>query len=253
MDAASIVKLVYILAAALFIFGLKGMGHPRTAVRGNLLGMLGMLLAIIASVFYIASEPKHDYLFIIIGAVIGSGVGIFFALKVQMTSMPQLVALFNGFGGAASIFVAGANLVQHPTNTSDVLIATAISGIIGSITFWGSLIACGKLQELSFMKRPFRIPAQQAINAGLALLTVLLAGVMVYTNSGWVYLPVVLVASVLGIMLVNPIGGADMPVVISLLNSYSGLAAAATGFVIDENRLTFIGEPGELVSFTATE
>jgi NAD(P) transhydrogenase subunit beta len=161
-----------------------------------------------------------------------------------MTDMPQLVALFNGFGGLASVFVAGGALVaavfSRQPLTWDALLATSASGIIGAVTFSGSLVAFGKLQELQFLKKPIAIPSQQAINAGLAGI-VLILGAFVVMGHTWVYVPLTLLALVLGFMLVNPIGGADMPVVIALLNSYSGLAAAATGFVINNNVLIISG------------
>jgi len=131
--------------------------------------------------------------------------------------------------------------MQNPTSSVDVHIAVAASGIIGAVTFWGSLVAFAKLQEYSWIKRPFPVPAQQAVNAALAILTLLVSAALAYWQFGWIYIPLVLLASLLGVLLVNPIGGADMPVVIALLNSYSGLAAAATGFVIDNNVLIIAG------------
>lgn len=235
MDNNSLINLVYLVAAALFIFGLKMMAHPRTAVRGNLLGALGMVLAIA-----MAMLNPTAYALIIVGIIIGSAIGVVLAYRIQMTAMPQLVALFNGFGGLASVLVAGGALILGDAVTTDALIATAASGLIGAVTFSGSLVAFGKLQELSFMKKPLHIPAQQLVNASLAIVVLLLC-VAVARGHGWVYLPLSLLALVLGILLVNPIGGADMPVVIALLNSYSGLAAAATGFVISNNVLIISG------------
>jgi len=236
----TIVELTYLLAAVLFILGLKNMGHPRTAVRGNLLGASGMAIAVAAALL-----NQDGYVLIAIGMVIGAVIGVVLATRIQMTAMPQLVALFNGFGGLASVFVAGAQEVRETPERMDVLLAVAASGLIGAVTFWGSLVAFGKLQELKMFKKPFRIPAQQAINAGLALILVILVVLMTTIGGGGLgialYLVIVLVASVLGLSLVNPIGGADMPVVIALLNSYSGLAAAATGFVIQNNVLIIAG------------
>ena len=242
----ALVKLAYLIAATLFVLGLKQMGRPRTAARGNLTGAIGMAIAVLATLVGIwrRDEPLG---FIIAGTVIGTAVGAVLAIKIKMTAMPQLVALFNGFGGGASVFVAGADLIQSAGRTPDpqtaqaILIATALSGIIGAITFWGSLIAFGKLQEFPWMKQPVRIPAQQLVNAALAAFVVLLTVFMVINGSPLLYVVLVIVASVLGLCLVNPIGGADMPVVIALLNSYSGLAAAATGFVIDNNVLIIAG------------
>lgn len=227
-------KLVYIIAAALFIFGLKFMAHPRTAVRGNLLGAAGMALAVLAALTGVQGWPV-----LVAGLVVGTVAGAILALRIQMTAMPQLVALFNGFGGFASVFVAGGSLLLEPHQTADSLLATGASGLIGAVTFSGSLIAFAKLQELAWFKRPIRIPWNQTINGLVALVCVALA--LLVLKAGWLYIPLVIVSLALGVMLVNPIGGADMPVVIALLNSYSGLAAAATGFVIDNNVLIISG------------
>jgi len=247
-----LVQISYIVASILFIMGLKQMGRPKTAVRGNLLGASGMLLAVVMTLVWVAnggvSDQAASFWFIGIGVIIGAAVGAVLALRVQMTQMPQLVALFNGLGGAASVFVAAAELFSRSGETAmtgDVLLATAASGIIGAVTFWGSLVAYGKLQELSWMKKPFKVPMQHVVNGGLTLLVVLLTIGMISSSSIPVhitlYIFIALIASVLGVLLTNPIGGADMPVVIALLNSYSGLAAAATGFVIDNNVLIIAG------------
>ena len=236
-----VIQIAYIIAAILFIFGLKYMSHPRTAVRGNLLGSLGMLLAIIAAWAYVVRADDPHYIGIAITVLIGAGIGAVLALKIEMTAMPQLVALFNGFGGIASVFVAGGDLAESGEDTWDVLLAIAVSGVIGAVTFWGSLVAFAKLQELKSFKKPYPVPYGQIVNGALAALTLLLVVLMVVTEAGWIYIFIVFVASALGVLLVNPIGGADMPVVIALLNSYSGLAAAATGFVIDNNILIIAG------------
>ena len=214
MYTDALVNGAYIVASALFIFCLKGLAHPRTAVRGNLLGAAGMVLAV-----GVALIGRPSYWYIGIGVAVGTAAGAVLALKVRMTAMPQFVALFNGFGGAASVLVAGCDLMHNPQSGIDVHVAVAASGIIGAVTFWGSLVAYAKLQEYSWIKRPFPVPAQQAVNAALAILTLLLSAALVYTEWGWIYLPLVLLASILGLLLVNPIGGADMPVVIALLNS----------------------------------
>jgi NAD(P) transhydrogenase subunit beta len=237
-----LVELSYILAAVLFIFGLKKMSHPRTAVRGNLLGSLGMLVAIVAT---LVGVIRFEY--ILIGILIGSVIGAWMALKIPMTAMPQMVGLLNGFGGGASVLVAGAELLRGEVAGVDpnvMLIATAASGIIGAVTFWGSLVAFGKLQELKAFKKPISLPGQQTVNALLLLLALALSGWLVAATPGqaaWIYVAIVVVTSVLGVFLVSPIGGADMPVVIALLNSYSGLAACATGFVINNSVLIIAG------------
>ena len=245
-----LVKLVYVVAAVLFIFGLKQMGKPRTAVQGNYLGASGMALAVLVTLYSIWRR-EEPFPLLLSGIVIGSVIGVVIALKIQMTAMPQMVALFNGFGGAASVFVAGADLIQasgrpvDPETQASILVATAASGMVGAITFWGSLVAYGKLEEITWMRKPFRIQMQQPVNAVLAIVTIGLTALMVaegYGTTAFVaFTLVIILSSVLGVFLVNPIGGADMPVVIALLNSYSGIAAAATGFVIDNNVLIVSG------------
>lgn len=243
-----LINLAYLISAICFIFGLKLMAHPRTAVRGNLLGAIGMAIAV-----GVALIGLQNYILIGVGIGVGALIGAIFAWRIEMTSMPQLVALFNGLGGAASVFVAAAFLIQKLLNPEavspahDELAATAISGLIGAVTFWGSLVAFGKLQELAMFRKTFSLPFGQIINAILAVLIVSLAVVTAFCtgDSLWmaaiVFFAVVVLSSILGILLVNPIGGADMPVVIALLNSYSGLAAAATGFVINNNVLIISG------------
>jgi H+-translocating NAD(P) transhydrogenase subunit beta len=247
--------LAYLIAALLFIFGLKLMAHPRTAVRGNLLGALGMTVAIAAAVATAVLDREiNGYAYIAAGLGLGTLVGTLLAWRVQMTAMPQMVALLNGFGGLASILVAGADFlasrdaVLHRDLPVDVLVAVALSAIVGAVTFWGSLLAYGKLEEFQLLKQPIRYPFQQPINAALGLiLTALTVAFVVLAARGDFALSAILlalialVASVLGLTLVNPIGGADMPVVISLLNSYSGIAAGLTGFVIANNVLIISG------------
>ncbi|MHC4399989.1 MAG: NAD(P)(+) transhydrogenase (Re/Si-specific) subunit beta [Planctomycetota bacterium] len=245
-----LISLAYLAAAVLFIFGLKGLTHPRTAVRGNQLGALGMLVAVVATLVH---QDVVSYTLIIIGMIVGGLVGGILALRIHMTAMPQLVALFNGFGGAASVLVAGAELVTYelPDGTAvnwssplvdDKLLAAMLAGLIGAVTFWGSLLAFAKLQELNAFKKPYLFPGRQVLSALLgAVVLGLVAGSVVCPNYAAIYWVLVLVASVLGVLLVNPIGGADMPVVIALLNSYSGLAACATGFVLANTVLIIAG------------
>ena len=238
------INLAYLVASVLFILGLKGLGHPKTAVRGNLMGGIGMLIAIVA---VLIDYHVVTYELIIAGILIGGIIGYILAVKVAMTSMPELVALFNGFGGIASILVAGGALVTAGTIPADqktiAVIAIVASGIIGAITFWGSLVAYGKLQGLSFVPdRPVRFLGDQLLKA-LLLLTPIVLGYFVVvdpTQLGYFWI-LCGVASVLGIILVIGIGGADMPVVIALLNSYSGIAAAATGFITNNIVLIIAG------------
>lgn len=242
MNKTVLINLVYLLASVLFIFGLKGLSHPRTAVRGNLTGAVGMLLAIVVTLLH---QQIVGYGVIIAGILVGGVIGAWMAFAIRMTAMPQMVALLNGFGGGASVVVAGAELhkvlVESAALTTDVAIATAASGIIGAVTFWGSLVAYAKLEELMAGKAVL-FSGQQVINALLGVGALLLAVLLVMNpGAAYLYWLLVLTASVLGVLLVIPIGGADMPVVISLLNSYSGLAAAATGFVLYNNVLIIAG------------
>ena len=235
----TIINLAYIFASALFIFGLKGLSHPRTAVRGNLMGATGMLIAVVVTLA--AGGLRYDI--ILAGIVVGSAIGAALAVKIQMTDMPQLVALFNGFGGGASLLVAGAELVtKAPGNPSmQMTVATVFSGLIGGVTFWGSLVAFAKLQGL-VSGNPVLFKGQQLLNLVL-LLAALGCGVAIVLNPADtnVYWILVGIASLLGVLSTIPIGGADMPVVISLLNSYSGLAAASTGFVLNNSMLIIAG------------
>lgn len=243
--SAAIINLAYLLAVALFILGLKGLSHPRTAVRGNQMGATGMLIAIIATLL---DRQIVSYEWIIVGLVVGALIGAVMALRVQMTAMPQMVAILNGFGGAASALVAGASVVESalpeaklPAPLMQLTIAAAASGLIGAVTFWGSLVAFAKLQGL-VGDNPLRVGFLHYVNGALLLVAIGL-GVLLTLNPmqlGY-YWALLGVASIVGLLLVIPIGGADMPVVIALLNSYSGLAAAATGFALNNNALIITG------------
>jgi len=240
----ALINAAYLLASVLFILGLKGLSHPRTAVRGNLMGAVGMLIAIVATLFnqHILEAGTQGLLVLFAGLLVGSALGALLALKVQMTAMPQMVALLNGFGGAASVLVAGAAFIDATDTTLQLTVATAASGLIGAITFWGSLVAFDKLQEWLLPGRPIHFPAQQMLNVVLGVVCLALGIVIsVYPTSIWAYWALVVVASVLGVLLTIPIGGADMPVAIALLNSYSGLAGAATGFVLNNTVLIIAG------------
>ena len=235
---SSLTQLAYVAAAVLFIVGLKRMSHPRTAVQGNVLGITGMVLSILLALA--SGELDHHWL-VGIGLFVGTAIGVGFALTVKMTEMPQMVALFNGFGGAASVLVATAALLHDKADTVSSQTAVGISGVIGAITFWGSVVAFGKLQELDLFKKPIAFPYRQPTTIGLACLMLLLTALLGLGTGHWLFVPTVILASAIGVLLVNPIGGADMPVVIALLNSYSGLAAAATGFVISNHVLVISG------------
>jgi len=239
---SALINIGYLVASVLCILGLKGLTHPRTAVRGNLLGAVGMLLAIVLT---LTDQQIVSYEMIILGLIIGGAIGAALAIKIEMTSMPELVAVFNGFGGIASVLVAGAALLEN-TLTAEIplrqlTIAIAASGLIGAVTFWGSLVAFGKLKGL-ISENAVLFSGQQIINAVLAATALALScWVVIDPANGWAYWLLVGAASVLGILLVIPVGGADMPVVVALLNSYSGLAAAATGFVLSNNVLIITG------------
>lgn len=245
--STDLIDLCYLVAAILFIVGLKGLTKPRTAVRGNLLGATAMLIAVVATMLH---QDIVSLTTVFIGIAVGSIVGVLLAVRIEMTAMPQLVALFNGLGGGASVLVAGAYLAGKDNAArvasgecfADVLTATALSGLIGAVTLSGSLVAFGKLQGLKFVK-DISFPGQKLLNLVLSLTVIGLAVMMVQQPSGaalWYWL-MSAIALGLGIFLVISIGGADMPVVIALLNSYSGLAASATGFVLGNNLLIIAG------------
>ena len=225
------IDIAYLVSAVSFIYGLKMLSHPKTARNGNIIASLGMLIAVIATVYL---GTNLDFYKILIAMTIGSIIGAFFAIRVEMTQMPQLVAIFNGFGGAASALVASAeffktlNSAQEPTLF--LILTITLSVLIGTLTFTGSFIAFGKLQGLITTK-PVTFTGQQILNAILAIIMFIAAYMMPTYGVNSFYL-IIGLSALLGILLVIPIGGADMPVVISLLNSYSGIAAAMTGFVL---------------------
>jgi len=234
-------NLFYIISAVCFILGLKRLSHPKTARSGNFLAALGMLIAIAAT---LASSNVLDLKLIAIGVGVGSVIGLLFATRVQMTEMPQMVAIFNGLGGAASGLVASSEFLSNPGSPYFIV---CLSVFIGSLTFTGSFIAFGKLQGL-ISGKAITFKGQQALNAILALgaLLLIISPNLIFDSSIYAgYLPaffgVIILALLLGIGLTIPIGGADMPVVISLLNSYSGIAAAATGFLINNQALIISG------------
>lgn len=235
--------LIYLTASILFIFGIKKLASPKTARQGNFLSALGMFLAIVITLF-----DKHviSYEFIIIGIVIGSVIGSIMAIKVPMTGMPQMVGLLNGFGGGASALVALSEYYKEAGTTylldnMSVSITIILSILIGAVTFTGSLIAFGKLQGLVTGK-VVKYPGQNPLNV-LLFLIVVAGGVyfVIYPGMDDVLLIILAISFILGVLLVLPIGGADMPVAISLLNSYSGIAASMTGFVINNNMLIIAG------------
>lgn len=238
----ALISFLYLIAAVLFILGLKKMSAPKTAVFGNLVGAAGMALAIFTTLF---DRGVAGYFLIILGLVVGSAIGYYMAKKVAMTAMPQMVGLLNGLGGGASTLVAFGDLLNNQDHSIDTLIAAGLSGLVGAVTFCGSLVAYAKLEEWQKFKKPYSLPNQQMINAGLIAVNAILIGILAWSIDSNIhvlcYVGIVVASCALGVFLVNPIGGADMPVVISLMNSYSGIAGAMTGFVIDNNALIISG------------
>ncbi len=231
-------NIFYVLASVLFILGIKKLSHPKTARNGNFIAASGMLIAILATLL---SYGKIDLQMILVGMIIGSVIGATFALKVEMTQMPQMVAIFNGFGGSASALVAAAEFLKTGDISAFTMGTIVVSIFVGTLTFTGSFIAFGKLQGF-ISGQPIVFPGQQVINALFALGLLILGFYLVQEpNEMNFFYGVIIISAVLGITLTIPIGGADMPVVISLLNSYSGIAAAATGFVLMNNGLIISG------------
>jgi NAD(P) transhydrogenase subunit beta len=242
VSRTDVVQLLYIVAFALFIYGLMGLTGPRTAVRGNRIAAVGMVIAVVATLLI---PGMGNWGLIIVGVAIGTAVGIPAARQVRMTAMPQMVALFNGVGGGAVALIAWVEF-RHSGGFADeptyVAIFSLFAAIVGSVSFWGSNIAFGKLQEV-IPGRPISIgPAQQFVN--LALLAAAVAcgtAIVAGSDTEILMIALLLAAAVLGNFVVLPIGGADMPVVISLLNAFTGLSAAATGVALNNTALIVAG------------
>jgi proton-translocating NAD(P)+ transhydrogenase subunit beta len=258
---ANLIEIAYIVAASLFILGIKGLSKPKTAVRGNQLAATGMLVAIVVTLL---NNSIVSYEWIVAGAVVGAIVGATLAIKIQMTAMPQLIAMLNGFGGGASLAIAAAEFLKsQPAAHGELaakaaeavgvsagmgagmgtiaMIATGTAVFIGAVTLTGSFVAFAKLQEL-IGGQPKGFPGMKAVNAILLVGSIAAIGYLTTdpTNTQ-MFWGIVAAACVMGILLVMPIGGADMPVVIALLNSYSGIAAAAAGFVMGNSALIITG------------
>jgi len=237
-------NLFYLLAAVTFILALKMLASPKTAVAGNLIGAIGMLVAIVATLI---RGGVVDWNVVLLGIVVGSAAGLALALFTPMTAMPEMVGLLNGFGGAASALVASAELLRvHGTASEEFtlvnIVAIALSLLIGAVTFTGSMVAFLRLREVLIGGRATVFPGQHWLNLGLFLAAIAAGALLVREPlPGAPFYILLLIASLLGVLLVIPIGGADMPVVICLLNSYSGMAAATTGFVLNNNGLIIAG------------
>jgi proton-translocating NAD(P)+ transhydrogenase subunit beta len=253
-QSSDFVTACYIVAFSLFIFGIRQGTHPRTARRGNLIAAAGMLVAIVVT---LSLDVIGNGVLILIGILIGTAVGVIASIRVQMTQMPQMVALYNGVGGGAAALISWSEF-RHASGAGsiplDILVPILFSTVIGSVSFWGSNIAFGKLQGI-LPSRPVQFAGQHIVN-GL-LLAAILAGCIVLgvdhdSPSEGLYIAVLIAAAVLGNLFVLPIGGADMPVVISLLNAFTGLAAAAAGFALDNVVLivagTLVGSSGTILT-----
>ena len=251
MSLDTFIRLVYIVAAACFVMGLHLMNSPATARRGNQVSAVGMAGAVLGTLLLIAAGDLSTsgtliWPIIVVGLVVGGGAGAYSARTVKMTAMPQLVSIFNAMGGGAAAlvaideFVRATNLGPHTLGSAEV-VATVLDVVIGSVTFTGSLIAAGKLQGI-VTGTPVKLPAGQAINVALALVALLTAAYLIFVGQVLLVLLALLAAALIfGVTMVLPIGGADMPVVISLLNAFTGTAVAMAGFVIDNPVLIIAG------------
>jgi NAD(P) transhydrogenase subunit beta len=248
----NVINLTYVVAALLLILGIKRLSSPATARSGNVVAAVGMAIAIFFTLF---DDDIDTYWLMAAGIAVGTVIGFASARLVKMTAMPQMVALFNGVGGGAAALIAAAEFHRlAPAGghvAGDVVGAILFSALIGSISFSGSLIAFGKLQEV-LPGRPIVFPAQQIFNALLFATLLAVGAVAGATENGWWFAALLAGALLFGVLLVLPIGGADMPVVISLLNAFTGLAAASTGFVLDNVALiiggTLVGASGTLLT-----
>ena len=250
MLSADCFALIYLVATVLFIFGLKGMSSPKKAVAGNWYAMAGMAVALAATMLH---PDVHRYRWILVGLGAGAVVGTGLALRISMTAMPQLVAILHSFVGLAATLVAfGIFFVHRDTEGTALLIEIAVGSLIGTVTFAGSVVAFAKLQEL-LSSSPLVFKGQHALNLLLGLVVAGLAFQFVCTEEVTYLVAANVLAAVLGLLLILPIGGADMPVIVSMLNSYSGWAACATGFTLGNNLLittgALVGSSGAIISY----
>ncbi len=233
------IQLAYLVATGLFISGLKKLGSPATARQGNQWAAIGMLIGIVVTLF---DHQILHFQWIIAGMIVGSAIGVYIARTVEMTGMPEMVALLNGLGGGASVLVAGGEYLRDPLILSpDGLFTVGMSVFIGAVTFTGSIMAYGKLAG-KLPGNPITFSGQKPLNAVLAALALFASIYLVFEPTNlWIIGGIAILSFALGVMFVLPIGGADMPVVISLLNSLSGVAASATGFVLNNSLLIVSG------------
>ena len=253
----NLATLLYLTASVCFILALRGLSHPETSRRGNRLGMIGMAIAVAIT---LAMLPEIDFVLILAGVLVGGSIGTAIALKIKMTALPQLVAAFHSLVGLAAVFVAAAAFTNPAAYGLGVpgqigaatLVEMSIGAAIGAITFTGSIIAFAKLQALMSGK-PITFPMQHWLNLGLGILTVLLVIWLSTAESSVAFWGIVAVSLALGVLIIIPIGGADMPVVISMLNSYSGWAACGIGFTLQNNLLivagALVGSSGAILSY----
>ncbi|MGH2962326.1 MAG: NAD(P)(+) transhydrogenase (Re/Si-specific) subunit beta [Solirubrobacterales bacterium] len=254
-SGGSLATVLYVVSFSLFIFGVRRGTHPTTAKQGNLIAATGMAIAVVTTLLL---DGIGNWGLLIGGLAIGTAVGVVASLRVQMTAMPQMVALYNGVGGGAVALIAWSEF-RHDLSLGeeiplDALVPILFSMVIGSVSFWGSNIAFGKLQGL-IAGQPIKVPGQQVINAVLLVGIVAACIVIGATNddpSQGLFIAILIAAAVLGNLVVLPIGGADMPVVISLLNAFTGLAAAGAGFALDNVALivagTLVGSSGTILT-----
>jgi NAD(P) transhydrogenase subunit beta len=258
--SANVASILYLVSGVLFILALRGLSHPTTSRQGNLYGMVGMGIAIVTTLILARVPGFGAWLLTLLGLGIGGGIGAYIARQVPMTAMPQLVAGFHSLVGLAAVLVAGAALYAPQAFglgapgriPGGSLIEMALGCAIGAVTFTGSIIAFLKL-EGRMSGKPILLPNRHAINIGLGILLLVLLGLFVANESRFVFWLIVLVSFALGVLLIVPIGGADMPVVISMLNSYSGWAAAGIGFTLGNLALiitgALVGSSGAILSY----
>jgi NAD(P) transhydrogenase subunit beta len=233
-----LINVTYIISSILFIYGLKMLGRASTARRGNMVSACGMLLAVVVTLL----SGGLNYGWIFLGLGVGAAIGVIAARTVKMTAMPEMVALFNGSGGLASMLVGWAEYLRQPASPAFTAAVIFLAVLIGGLTFTGSLVAFGKLSG-RLPGRPILFKSQQLVNGIILLGTLVLGIIFTITpaNAYFLLIVIILAAFVLGVMAVIPIGGADMPIVVSLLNSYSGIAASMAGFIIGNNVLIVAG------------